>query len=179
MKKTISVVVAALLSGQSMGSDKVEDIVKRVEVDAPVAEVFAVFSSNEGVQSFFSKGSNVDFRPDGDYEILFFPEREVGQRGAEGMKVLAIEPDRRLSITWNAPPAWPEVRGQRTVVTFSFEAVGSDHTAVTLNHGLWGQGSDWQAVNEYFQEGWDVVLFRLKHRFEQGPVDWNKPPRPS
>ncbi len=179
MNNLVSVIAATLMTGHSVSAAEFEDIVKRIEVDAPVSEVFSAFSSNAGVRTFFSRGSNVDFRPDGDYEILFFPDREAGQRGAEGMKVLAIEPNKRLSITWNAPPAWPEVRNQRTVVTFSFEATSQDHTEVTLHHGLWGQGSDWQEVNEYFQGGWDVILYGLKHRFDEGPIDWSNPPRPS
>lgn len=177
MKPLLSVLAAAFMASPAYGD--VEDIVKRVEVGAPVAEVFSAFASNEGVQSFFSRGSNVDFQPDGNYEILFFPDKPVGQRGAEGMKVLAIEPNRRLAITWNAPPAWPEIRKQRTVVTINFAPIDEHRTEVTLHHSLWGQSEAWQQVNDYFQGGWDVILFRLQHRFDEGPIDWSNPPRPS
>ena len=33
------------------------------------------------------------------------------------------------------------------------------------------------AANEYFQQAWlDVVLPRLRYRFEVGPIEWQNPP---
>ena len=185
--RTKRVMIAKYLLGLLLGLSSsiqaeqrsVGDIVKRVEMAAPISEVFSAFSSNDGVQTFFSRGSNVDFKPGGDYEILFFPDREAGQRGAEDTKILAIESGRRISIIWNAPPVCPNVRNQRTVVSFSFKPVDEQTTEVMLRQGLWAQGEEWFAANEYFQKAWDVVLYRLQHRFQEGPVNWDNPPRPS
>jgi len=81
-----------------------------------------------------------------------------------------------FSFTWNAPPALPEVRGQRThvVVRFFPEEEG---IRVTLYHDGWGSGGERDEAFEYFQKAWkEVVLPRLKYRFEHGPVDWDDPP---
>lgn len=148
------------------------DIVQTVEVAAPIEKVFAAFASNQGVQTFFAPASNIDFRVGGAYEILFFPDRPSGQKGAEEIQILALEPGKRLSITWNAPPKWPEIRAQRTVVTFNFEVTSEQATRVTLTHSLWGDGQDWAEVREYFNKAWPVILSRLQDRFDHGPRQW-------
>lgn len=148
------------------------DIVLSVDIPAPVEAVFAVFSSDEGVQSFFAPDSKIEFKPDGAYELYFFPDRPSGERGSEGTRVLAIEPDKRLSITWNAPVKWPEIRTQRTVVTFRFEPDPELGTRVVLQHSSWGEGEAWEEVNAYFRLAWPVIMQRLRDRFLHGPRAW-------
>ena len=43
----------------------------------------------------------------------------------------------------------------------------------------WGAGPDWDKAFAYFETAWDVVLGRLKLRFESGPIDWSNPPSPT
>ena len=50
-------------------------------------------------------------------------------------------------------------------------------TRLRLTHLGWGEGADWDAAYQYFDGAWrTVVLPRFKHRFEQGPIDWNARP---
>lgn len=52
------------------------------------------------------------------------------------------------------------------------------HSLVTLIHTGWGEGGEWDDAFTYFERAWgDIVLHRLQHRFENGPVDWSDPPR--
>jgi len=81
-----------------------------------------------------------------------------------------------LSFSWNAPPSLPQVRGQRShvVIRFYQEASG---IRVTLYHDGWGTGGEWDKAYEYFQRAWtEIVLPRLRYRFDHGPIDWNDPP---
>ena len=151
-------------------------IVADVLVKAPLAQVWSAWSTEQGVASFFARRGHIDLRPDGDYEILFFPDNPAGQRGAEGMRLLAVERHARLAFTWNAPPLWPEIRRQRTMVEVTLRAVDERSTAVTLRHTGWGEGADWDAVFDYFSAAWPVVLRRLEHRFDVAPIDWDNIP---
>ena len=81
-------------------------------VNASQDEVWGAWATEEGVKSFLAPACNVDVRVDGPYEIFFDPEAEPGRRGAEGAKILALQPKKMLSITWNAPPELSEVRKQ-------------------------------------------------------------------
>lgn len=147
-----------------------------IVLDASVADVWNCWTKPEGVQSFFAPGCNIELKPDGAYEIFFFPENPPGMRGADGQRVMAVEPLSMLSFTWNFPPNLAEIREQRTLVVLRFKQEGSK-TRLTLSQMGWGEGSVWSEGFEYFKQAWGkVVLPRLKYRFDNGPIDWSNPP---
>ena len=151
-------------------------ILAEVKVNADLEDVWDAWTTEKGIKTFFAPACKVDLRPDGMYEVYFNPGSPPGERGGEGLRVMSILPMKMFSFTWNAPPILPEVRGQRThvVVRFVPEEGG---TRVTLYHDGWGSGGEWDKAFEYFQKAWkEVVLPRLKYRFEHGPIDWNDPP---
>ena len=124
---------------------------KSVFIPAPLAKVWDAWTTEEGLK-FFAPACNIDIRPDGPYEIFFMPEAEPGMRGADGMRVLAVEHHKMLSFSWNAPPSLPEVRGQRTVVILRFsEAPGG--TQLTLAHLGWGSGGQWPDTFRVLRQG--------------------------
>ena len=158
---------------------KISDRILEAEilVAAPIDQVWRAWTSAEGAETFFAPRCRIDLRPGGKYEMLFDLDAAPGKQGGEGMIVLAAQPPRMLSFTWNAPPEFPGVRDQRTHVTVLLEAPGPARTRVTLRHDGWGEGAEWDAAYEYFERAWKrIVLPRLKYRFEKGPIDWDHPP---
>jgi uncharacterized protein YndB with AHSA1/START domain len=155
------------------------DRVLRAEmtIAAPIADVWKAWTTDEGIATFFAPAGRVDLRVDGTYDIWFDPKGKPGERGAEGMRILDVDPMRRFAFTWNAPPSIPSIRGKRTVVVVELEAAGERATKLTFTESCWGVGPDWDEAYDYFDHAWGgVVLPRLKHRFEVGPVSWEKPP---
>jgi hypothetical protein len=64
------------------------------------------------------------------------------------------------------------------MVVVELEPLGV-RTRVRFTHMGWGEGEEWDAVFDYFDRAWNaVILSRLVHRFERGPVDWKNPPQP-
>lgn len=167
----------AVAEREAMAFDGERAVKLSVEVGAPVDDVWRAWTTDDGIQSFFAPGSNVEARPDGPYEIYFNPTAEPGLRGADDMRVLAVQPPTLLSFTWNAPPSLPAAREQRTHVTVRLHALGDARTHVSLTHDGWGDGGEWDEAFDYFVRAWgEVVLPRLQWCFEHGPVDWNDPP---
>ena len=155
------------------------DRVLRAEITlpAPVAEVWKAWTTPEGIATFFAPVGKVDLRVDGTYDVWFNPKGKPDQRGAEGMRIVGLEPRKRFAFTWNAPPSIPTIRGQRTLVVLDFAAEGESATRLRFTELGWGEGPDWDQAYAYFDHAWGaVVLPRLIHRFEQGPIDWNAPP---
>ncbi len=146
---------------------------KEAVIDASLDAVWSAWTTDSGIKTFFGRDGNVELRPDGHYEIFFFPDNEPGMRGAEGTRILIVEPKKRLVFTWDAPPKWPDIRSQRTVVEVRLCAEGPDSTRVQLHHTGWGNGDDWAEVYDYFDAAWGVILRRLQYSFEHGPVDWD------
>ena len=91
--------------------------------------------------------------------------------------MLALQPMKMFSYTWNAPPSLPSVRDQRTFVIIRFFQDDGDNTHVVLHHDGWGSGGVRDYVFEYFDHVWNkTVLPRLIFRFDHGPVNWQNPP---
>ncbi|MCI0451411.1 MAG: SRPBCC domain-containing protein [Candidatus Latescibacteria bacterium] len=148
-----------------------------VVVPAPVAEVWKAWTTTEGITSFFAPGGAVDLRVDGTYDVWFALDAPPGLRGADAMRILDVDPEKRFVFTWNAPPTMPTVRAKRTVVVVDFTPVGDDRTNLRFTHLGWGDGTEWDQAYEYFDRAWRVhVLPHLIYRFEKGPIDWKNPP---
>jgi len=150
---------------------------KDVSVDAPVKDVWEAWTTEEGVRSFFAPASHIEFHVGGAYEILFDPTAPPGERGAEGTRILALQPPRMVAFTWNAPPNLTSVRAQFTHVQIWIQAEDANRVLVTLIHSGWGAGGQWDEAFAYFEHAWgEVVLPRLAQRFARGPIDWTDPP---
>jgi uncharacterized protein YndB with AHSA1/START domain len=177
LRATLAGAVLAVLGQASVAG--ASDHILRAEfvLDAPVAAVWAAWTTEAGITSFFAPGCHVESHVDGAYEIFFAPGAPAGQRGADGMRILGYEPQKRLSFTWNAPPRFASIRSQRTQVVVELEAVGTQQTRLRFTHQGWGDGPEWDPVYAYFDAAWGGrVLPFLKYRFAKGPIDWKAMP---
>ena len=167
-----------LLAALQAGAQPSERAVfAEIVVPASIDKVWEAWTTPAGIASFFAPASKIELRVMGAYEMHFNPAAPAGQRGGEGNVILAIQPQRMLAFTWNAPPHLPNVRQQHTSVVLRFKDLGNGQTKVTLAETGWGEGEEWDQAFAYFSSAWqDIVLPRLKLRFEAGPVDWKNPP---
>ncbi len=145
---------------------------KSVVVNATLDQAWHAWTTREGIVSFFAPDARVEARPGGPFEIYIDPGGAPGMKGADDMRVLAVQPKKLLSFEWNAPPHLPEARLQRTVVILRFEPVTDTTTRVRLHHVGWGDGGQWDQAYAYFDRAWGNVLGNLQKRFDSGPVDW-------
>jgi len=150
----------------------------QIIIPASLPDVWQAWTTEEGARTFFAPAGNIELKPGGAYEMLFNLAAPPGEQGGEGMIILAVQEEKALSFTWNAPPNLPEVRGQMTHVILYFEEIKPDETLVKLVHDGWGEGGEWDQAFDYFTRAWgEIVLPRLKYRFEEGPIDWDDPPK--
>lgn len=173
MRRLVALLIVstcALGASEAPGADRA--VRAEVIVDAPIEQVWAAWTTEEGVKAFFAPACRIDLRVDGAYEMYFRPEAPPGQRGGEGLRLLQVDPPRRLAFTWNAPPEQPRVRGQRTMVTLDFESLEGGRTRVRLAHVGWGHGAEWDESFRYFDHAWkEVVMRRLVERFAAPPAE--------
>jgi uncharacterized protein YndB with AHSA1/START domain len=162
MKRFAMMACAALIASSAFAGHRSVDVEK--VVDAPVAEVWKAWTTHDGLTSFFAADTKVELRVGGPYEIYFDKATKIG---CNGCLVLAVQPEKMLAFTWNAPPHLPEARGQFTHVTLRFEPVGAGKTRVTLHEDGWGDGGDWDKAYDYFTAAWPRVFGNLEKRFQK------------
>jgi uncharacterized protein YndB with AHSA1/START domain len=168
----------ALLAGAAPVGAAERILRAEVVVPAPVDRVWEAWTTGAGIRSFFAPEGRVDLRVDGTYDVWFNPAGAPGERGAEGMRILDVDPGRRFVFTWNAPPSIPSIRGRRTVVALDFAAAGAERTRLRFTHLGWGEGAAWDSAYAYFDRAWGgFVLPSLVRRFERGPIDWAARPQ--
>ena len=147
-----------------------------ITVNAGIKEVWRAWTTEGGCITFFAPSCSIELVVGGAYEMYFLSDAKPGFRGGEGCTILACQPQKMLSFTWNAPPEMPEIRAQFTHVTVYFESEGEKKTRIILLHDGWGGGELWDRAFHYFDRAWGkIVLPRLQQRFDSGPIDWSKP----
>jgi uncharacterized protein YndB with AHSA1/START domain len=176
MRSILWLLLTTILAVPAGASTRV--LTTEFDVNAPIDKAWNAWTTADGIKSFFAPDCRVDLRVDGAYEIYFAPQAKPGERGAEGMRILGLEPMRRFAFTWSAPPTIPFVRGQRTMVILEFEKKGERRTHVRFIHLGWGEGPSWDEAYAYFDHAWnEVVLPQFRYAMEVGEVNWKEPPK--
>jgi uncharacterized protein YndB with AHSA1/START domain len=154
------------------GSDSGRVIRYDFSVAAPVAEVWKAISTTDGLRTFFSSGASIELVTFGHFVHHFTEEAPSGTASLTGNLVLAVQPERLLTLTWDAPPTYPSVRAQRTFFEIRLAPDGADKTRVTFTESGFGDGGEWDGTYEYFRGGWTFVAAALQYRFDVGPINW-------
>jgi len=166
---TILPLLISLLSPAQAGERAVE---KSVVIDASIDQAWDAWTTRDGITSFFAPDAKIEPRVGGAFQIYFNPLAETGNKGADDMRFMALQPKKMISFDWNAPPHLPQARQQRTFVIVRLDPVSDKQTRVAIHHTGWGDGGEWDKTYAYFDRAWGDVLGNLKKRFESGPQDW-------
>lgn len=147
---------------------------KEVIIKASLEQAWQSWTTREGIVAFFAPDARIDARVGGAFQIYMDPGAAPGSKGADDMRVMALQPLKMISFDWNAPPSLPQARAQRTFVIVRFEPAGEGLTRVRLHHTGWGDGGEWDQAYAYFDRAWGHVLTNLKKRYDSGPQDWTE-----
>ncbi|MDN3922688.1 SRPBCC family protein [Roseateles violae] len=167
-----AVLCLALLGGAAEAAERSLD--KEVIIKATPEQAWQSWTTREGIVGFFAPDAKIEPKVGGAFQIYIDPNGKPGEKGADDMRFMALQPYKMLSFDWNAPPSLPEARAQRTFVVVRFAPVDAAHTKVTLHHSGWGEGGEWDKAYGYFDRAWGNVLNNLKLRYESGPKDWSE-----
>lgn len=170
MMRAILVFCLALAASSAAAQDAPpaeRAVTASVVADIPVAEAWRLWTTTEGVTSFFAPGANIELRPQGPFEVYFLPDAEPGQRGSEDTTILGYQEERMLSVSWGLPPYMTEVRPHHTHLLIRFEPVDDSATRVSLTHSGWGEGEAWDTAYAYFENVWPRVLEAMQTRVSE------------
>ena len=151
---------------------------KEVILPATPDRIWQAWTTDKGATGFFAPRASVDLAIGGKYEMYFDPEQPKGKQGSEGCRILSFIPGEMLSFTWNAPPSMAGVRKRNTWVVITITELSPGKTRLSLVHLGWQAGPEWKKALVYFDRAWEIVLGRLHHYLQKGPLDWTSPYTP-
>lgn len=166
-----------------MSGEKIDPVVKIIEVDVAAARAFDVFTSEVGAWWPLETHS-LAARDKGERGVDVTIEPRVGGRILEVLntgqtrdwgEVVSFERPREFSMWWRlGRPA-----EQGTLVTVRFEPLDAARTRVTLTHDLWERlGDGARATRASYDQGWGMV-FGQRYRDALSMARSENPSRPT
>ena len=150
-------------------------------LDMPADELYKLWTTRDGIRTFFAPEIHLDLEVGGRYEIVFDPIKDpAGAKiGSHGARLLRLVPGRELAFDFTFPPFGPELNTKPypTWVEIHLkpveEAPGKTH--LSLIHRGWPEGETWSKVFVMFRDQhWPLVLTRLETYVRDGkPYAWS------
>jgi len=136
-----------------------------VEVDAPIARAFQVFTAEIG--TWWDDDKHILQAPLA--EMVFEPHvgGHIIDRGTDGSecrwaRVLVYDPPRRVCFSWDITTRW-QIETDPTKaseIEITFTETGSSRTRVELTHRhLDRHGEGWQGMRDAVSSGWSLTRF--------------------
>lgn len=146
------------------GSDPVPLVTEAV-VDAPVAEVWAVFTTPEGWRALGVAQADVDLRVGGVIRSHYDPKGTLGDEETIENTILAFEPERLLALKATRTPRgfpFPPEVVERTWSVVAFTDLGDGRTRVSVRGHGYGTDPASRRMREFFARGNDWTLAQLR-----------------
>jgi uncharacterized protein YndB with AHSA1/START domain len=167
----IAVLISRAALAQGGPAEEAPSFVNEGTVNAPVAEVWKIWTSGDGYKAVGVALADVDFRVGGLIRSRYSADGVLGDEGTIENRIIAYEPQHMIAIRIERPPrsfpfheAW---KYTWTVVTLTDAGSGRTHLRVASM----GFGSDPEsiAMKEFFIKGNQETLDKLAKHFESGP----------
>jgi uncharacterized protein YndB with AHSA1/START domain len=130
------------------------DIKHMLVIDAPTETVYRAIVMQDGLAGWWTEEVKAET------EVGGFAEFRFGERYYNKMKIIALEPDRR--VEWECLEGDPEWVG--TTFVFDLEAK-ENRTVLRFGHNGWGGETDFYANCNYH---WGYYMTSLKRYCETG-----------
>lgn len=144
-------------------------------IEAPVAEVWRLFATSEGLGSWLAPVVAIDLREGGTWESAYDRAARIGDAGNIRNRIVAFTPERLLIIqVANAPPNFPHADLVGELVTvIAFEPIDATRTRVRVSMLGYRAGEGFDALYRHFEWGNAYTLDALAARIANGPTDWS------
>lgn len=138
-------------------------------VEAPVADVWAAFTTKEGIESWMVPHGEIDLRVGGLMRTHYGADGVLGDPETIENTILSFEPQRMLSIKATKPPAsFPHkdaIANMWSVIYF--EPVDEARTRVRIVGLGYGEDEESQQLRAKFDWGNAYTLKKLQERFQE------------
>lgn len=172
---------AEVTSCARVEADGARTLCHEAVVPAPVADVWALWSTTEGLSSWVAPVAAIDLRIGGLWEASYNPASKIGDPGNIQNRILSFVPGRMISIqVAQTPPGFAHVdHVKRLWTVIELEPEGRARTRVRVTMLGYRAGPEFDALHADFDRGNAFTLRTLERRIATGPVDWRAIRAPS
>ncbi|MGV3590135.1 MAG: SRPBCC family protein [Gammaproteobacteria bacterium] len=139
-------------------------------VNAPVEEVWEIWTTGDGYKALGPALADVDLRVGGLIRSRYRPDGTLGDAETIENLIMAYEPPLMLAIRINKPPAsFPFKDAWKTVWTVvTLTEAGDDQTLVRVASMGYGNDAESLAMRSFFENGNQLTIEQLQKHFEAG-----------
>lgn len=168
------VLLCAALSAQTPDKPAASTAITEGVINAPVAEVWSVFSTADGFKKLGVAQADMDFRRGGLIRSHYSPKGQLGDDGTIVTEILAYDPGHSITTHIARPPkGFPFMTAYRTVWTvITLTDAGAGRTHLRLAMAGFDASEESQAMRAFFERGNASVLKELQ-------THYNKPAAPA
>jgi len=158
--------IAAVLWASAALGQSTEPLVHEGIVDASVEDVWAAWTTTEGLESWLAPHASIDWRIGGRMRSSYDPAGTLDDPAVIENEILSFEPLRMFSMRVSRAPAdFPfanTIRDMWTVVYL--EPVGAERTRVRLVSLGFSLDEESQQMRTFFDQGNAVTLTQMQQR---------------
>jgi uncharacterized protein YndB with AHSA1/START domain len=136
-------------------------------VEAPIDEVWAAFTTREGLESWMAAHAEIELKIGGKLRTHYDPKGEIGDPKTIENTIICYDPKHMIALKVSKPPegfAFPNaVKNMWTIIYF--EAVAPAKTKVREVGLGFGNDDESKKMRAFFDRGNAFTLQRLQRRF--------------
>ena len=162
----VLVSLVPLLAWAEEKPEAVPDLIQVIELDAPLADVWKAFTTNEEAAKWMAPVVEIDLRSGGTMKTNYSKEAGIGGPGTIVHHILALDAPHLLVAKTEAPEGNPFKNVlQHLTGSWRFEALSPTKTRVTLGMHGWPAGTESKGVRAFFERANPGVLKKLQTLF--------------
>jgi uncharacterized protein YndB with AHSA1/START domain len=164
MKELILLMVLAAVPVQA---ESVEPIVTEGVINAPVAEVWKMWTTKDGIESWMVAGTDIDLRAGGMWRTSYSKASTLEDDTTIHHNILAYDPGRMFSFrTIKFPKDFPFPNAiLKTWTVVYFEPAGQSRTKVTARMLGFTDDDESQKMRTFFEAGNKTTLDNLMKKY--------------
>ncbi|MCK5304132.1 MAG: SRPBCC domain-containing protein [Candidatus Heimdallarchaeota archaeon] len=141
-----------------------QEIIHSTLINAPIEKVFKVFTTAEGLDSWFTQGAAVDDEVGGKIYFRWVSERADVKEGVieDGGPILEINAPYKFTFEW-----YPDNKSYATTVKWCFEETEKGTKITVKEHGFHNTPKGRKALLDC-ATGWGEALTMAKYFIEHG-----------
>ena len=165
-RNVVAIAFVAIICG-SVHAQDVGPITHEGVVEAPVEQVWAAFTTGEGLRSWLAPHAEIELRVGGLMRTNYNAQGQLGDPQTIENAILSFEPQRMISIKVSKAPAnfpFPNAVRQMWTVLY-FGSAGPSRTTVREVTLGFGTDSESQRMRDFFDQGNATTLSQLQRHF--------------